>query len=118
MAEEIEYSQGKSLAELGRDALWFLFHTAIALVTLLLICLIISAFRPDPDASGPKWIATFLSLLVPLFVGLFVTKAKPTETAAYVWIAGLLIFAIACVWVLDLPTGPGQCEHCGAFDKL
>ncbi|HEY4355082.1 MAG TPA: hypothetical protein VGN16_04975 [Acidobacteriaceae bacterium] len=118
MAEEIEFSQGKSLADLGRDAFWFLVHTVIALVVLLLLCLVISVFHPDPDASGPKIIASFLSFLVPLFVGLAVVKARPSEPAAYVWLAGVLIFAIACVWVLDLPTGPGLCEHCGAFDKL
>jgi len=35
-----------------------------------------------------------------------------------VWIFGLIWFSIVCVYVLDLPTGPGLCEHCGAVDKL
>jgi len=35
-----------------------------------------------------------------------------------VWISGLLTFCIVCVWVLDLPTGPGLCENCGAVEKL
>jgi hypothetical protein len=40
------------------------------------------------------------------------------EVASYVWISGLVFFSIVCVWVLDLPTGPGLCEDCGAIDKL
>ncbi len=26
--------------------------------------------------------------------------------------------SLVCVWVLDLPTGNGLCNDCGAFDKL
>ena len=30
----------------------------------------------------------------------------------------VLIFAALCVWVIDLPTGPGLCEHCLVIDRL
>lgn len=32
--------------------------------------------------------------------------------------SGYRVFSVMCVWVLDLPTGNGVCENCGALDKL
>ena len=47
-----------------------------------------------------------------------IAKLGGNEIARYVWITALLIFSAVCVWVLDLPTGNGLCEGCGAIDKL
>ena len=120
MAEEIEYSQGKSVNELGNEAGWFLIHSVIALVTLFIILGIGMLLHPDPDAAGPKLLGTALAFIAPLIVGFLVAKQQNNDIAEYVWIAGLLIFAVACVWVLDLPTGNGLCDDCAghAFYRL
>ena len=117
MTEDFEVSQGKSIGELGREALWFVAHTAIAVIALLALIGVMWMFHPNPDATGPKLLATVLAFLVPLAVGFLIVK-QTNEIGRYVWISGLLIFAIVCVWVLDLPTGNGLCEHCGALEKL
>jgi len=117
MTEEFEISQGKSVGELGREALWFLAHTLIAIVTLLVMMGIFWMFHPDPDSPNPKILATVLAVLIPGLVGFFLARMT-NEIARYVWISGLLIFSVVCVWVLDLPTGNGLCEHCGALEKL
>jgi hypothetical protein len=118
MAEEIEFSQGKSAGDLGHEALWFTVHTAIALLALAVMIGVIAVLNPAPDASAPKLFGTLLAFVLPMAVGFIFAKVRRDEIATYVWISGMLIFAGACVWVLDLPTGNGLCEHCGAFEKL
>ena len=117
MTEDFEVSQGKSAGDLGKEAMWFFFHTFLAVFVLLAVVFAIYLTKPDPDANGPKLVGTVLAFLVPALVGLFVAKARQDRTARYVWISGLLFFSIVCVWVLDLPTGNGLCEAC-AHDPL
>jgi hypothetical protein len=74
--------------------------------------------HPDPDATQPKLLGTVLAFLVPLIGGYFIAKMQQNVVARYVWISGLVVFSIICVWVLDLPTGVGLCEKCGAMEKL
>ena len=121
MTEDFEVSQGKTAGDLGREALWFGLHTLCAVLILLLIVLAFWAAHVAPEAPNPKYLCTGLALLVPLIGGFIVVKLRPgptSEIARYVWISGLLFFSLVCVWVLDLPTGPGLCEHCGALSKL
>ena len=73
---------------------------------------------PDPDSANPKLLATVLSFLVPMIGGFFIARRQRNKVAGYVWISGVVFFSIICVWVLDLPTGPGLCENCGAIEKL
>ncbi len=47
-----------------------------------------------------------------------VAGSQQNHSAGYVWISGVVIFSVVCVWVLDLPTGNGLCENCGAVEKL
>jgi len=117
MVEDFEVSPGKSVGDLGREAVWFFLHTIFAILVLFLMVAAFSLFHPDQSSVGPKALATFLAFLLPMAVGLIVARMT-NDIARYVWISGVLIFAIVCVWVLDLPTGPGLCEHCGALDKL
>jgi hypothetical protein len=42
------------------------------------------------------------------------TRSAPPATFG----SGLLTFSAVTVWVLDLPTGSGLCERCGALEKL
>lgn len=115
--EEFEVSPGKSVGDLGREALWFFLHTLIAIVTLVLMVAVFAMFHPDQSSVPPKLLATVLAVFIPMLVG-FVMARRTNEIARYVWISGILIFSVVCVWVLDLPTGPGLCEHCGALEKL
>ena len=108
----------KSAGDLGREALSFAVHTLIAVILLLLVVAAIALAHPAIDAMAPKLLGTALALLVPMLGGFLIARSRHDAVAGYVWVSGLLTFSIVCVWVLDLPTGPGLCENCGAVDKL
>lgn len=116
--EEFEVTQSKSLSELGAEAFWFVAHTVIAILALCLVLVGGTMLHADPEANVPKLIGTLFAFLIPLAVGFLIAKKQQNDIARYVWISGMLIFSAVCVWVLDLPTGNGLCEHCGAVDKL
>jgi len=118
MAFERDISQDKTPPDLAREALWFLSHTLIAFVLLAIAVGVMSLNHPDPDASAPKMLGTVLAFLAPMIGGFLLTRIHHNNVAAYTWISGLIIFSIVCVWVLDLPTGPGLCENCGAIEKI
>jgi hypothetical protein len=118
MAEDTELAPGKTAGDLTREALWFSIHTMLAVLVLVLVVAAISLSHPDIDQTGPKFLGTALAWLVPGIFGFLITKERQDRTAKYVWISGLLTFSIVCVWVLDLPTGNGLCEKCGAVEKL
>ncbi len=118
MVDHFDARQGKSAAVLTREAVSFVGHTLIAVLILFLIVLVFSLAHTDPDAVDPKLFATGLAFVVPLLGGFLVAKSRQDQTARFVWVSGLLTFSIVCVWVLDLPTGSGLCERCGAIEKL
>jgi hypothetical protein len=118
MTEDTELPQGKSINELGHDALWFALHSIIAIGVLIVMVFVVQMVHTSQASDGPKLLMTLCAFLVPLIAGFVIAKARHDDIARYVWIAGLIFFSIVCVWVLDLPTGPGLCEHCGAVDKL
>ena len=104
-----------SRSKFAGQALSFLLHTLLALASWIALMLLGYAINP----SGVPQSAIFLlSLGVPLAVGLFVARIYPSETATLVWLLGLIWFLIACLWVLDLPTGLNQCFQCDATEKL
>jgi hypothetical protein len=113
-----DITQGKTLGELGSEAFWFTTHTLIAVAVLAIVVVGMSLTHPDPDATPPKVLCTVLALFVPMVGGYIVARVQRNEIARYVWISGLLLFSVVCVWVLDLPTGNGLCEKCGAVEKL
>jgi hypothetical protein len=118
MTEEFANPSDKSAGDLGREAIWFTAHTLIAVLILAVVVAVIALSHPSIDATEPKLLGTILALIVPMIGGFLIMRSKPDPIAGYVWISGLLLFSIVCVWVLDLPTGPGLCEKCGAVDKL
>jgi hypothetical protein len=118
MAFERDISQDKTPGDLAREALWFLTHTLIAFVLLAIVVGVMSLNHPDPDSSKPKLLGTVLAFLAPMIGSFFLARIHHNSIAAYVWISGLVIFSIVCVWVTDLPTGTGLCESCGAIEKL
>jgi hypothetical protein len=113
-----DISQGKSVGDLGREAFWFLLHTAVALLFLMIVVVVMTMNHPDPDSLSPKLLATGLAFFVPMVGGFIVARRQQNDIAGYVWISGIVVFAVVCVWVLDLPTGNGLCENCGAVEKL
>jgi hypothetical protein len=113
-----DISQDKTPADLAREALWFLTHTLIAFALLAIVVGVMSLRHPDPDSASPKLLATVLALAAPIVGGFLLARIHRNEVARYTWISGVVIFAIVCVRVLDLPTGNGLCENCGAVEKL
>jgi len=118
MAFERDISQDKTPADLAREALWFLTHTLIAFALLAIVVGVMSLNHPDPDSPTPKLLGTALAFLAPMIGGFLLARIHHSNAAVYTWISGLVIFSIVCVWVLDLPTGPGLCENCGAIEKV
>ena len=113
-----DISSDKTVGDLGREALWFTLHTALALVVLAGVLTGMTLTHPDPDSNMPKLVGTGLALFVPMIFGLLFSRMQRHNVARHVWISGLLLFSFVCVWVLDLPTGNGLCESCGAVEKL
>jgi hypothetical protein len=118
MVNRRDISQDKTMGDLSREALWFLTHTLVAVILLAIAIGVMSLNHPDPDSSTPKLLGTIFAFLVPMVGGFLLARIHHNNVAAYVWISGLVLFSIVCVWVLDLPTGNGLCENCGAFEKL
>ena len=118
MAEALTNSQDKTAGDLGREAVWFTIHTLIAVLILAVIVVAGMAMHLSMDDKNPKLVVTVLALFVPMIGGFLIARVRHDRVAGNVWISGLLTFSIICVWVLDLPTGPGLCEKCGALEKL
>jgi hypothetical protein len=112
MQTELEES-GRS--KLAGQTLSFLLHSLLALGSW--IALMLLGYAIDPGGV-PQFAILLLSLGVPLVVGFFIARFYPSETATQVWLLGLIWFLIACLWVLDLPTGPNLCFQCDATEKL
>jgi hypothetical protein len=118
MTDDFDLSPGKTAGDLTREALWFFIHTVMAVLVLAMVVFGFYLGQAEIDQESPKIYCTILALIVPMIVGYFVSKSHQDRTAKYVWISGLVTFSIVCVWVLDLPTGNGLCEKCGAVEKL
>ncbi len=115
MAEIAQQSTDKTLGQLLKEASWYILYTCISIGTLFALGALITLTHP---ASFPMALAALLAFAAPWMVGFVIGKIRHDEIAPQVWLAGLVWFSIVSVWVLDMPTGPGMCEHCGAFDKL
>jgi hypothetical protein len=118
MNADVDLAPGKTAGDLTREALWYSLHTLLAVLILGLVVFGVSLTHPDIDQTAPKYYCTVLAFVVPSIFGFFIARSRQDRTARYVWISGLLTFSIVCVWVLDLPTGNGLCEKCGAVEKL
>ncbi len=108
----------RTVGELAEEAVWFALHTLLAVVLLGAVVGAITLAHPNPGSASPKILATVLAFLAPLIGGYAIARIWPNPSARYVWISGLLLFSAVSVWVLDLPTGKGLCEGCGATEKL
>ena len=113
-----DISRDKSVGDLGLEAFWFITHTLLAVAFLAAVIGAMSFMHPDPDSSSPKMLASLLAFVVPMTGGFLISRMQRNNVSSKVWISGLLLFSVVCVWVLDLPTGPGLCEKCGLVERL
>jgi hypothetical protein len=111
--EFIEEEEPRS--NLGEQALWILIHTLLAAGSWIAMMFLITMANP---ASVPVALTLVLSFAVPALVGLIFTRIRQNDMAPYTWLLGMIWFLIICLWILDMPTGPNQCFHCDASQKL
>ena len=121
-AERYERVIEGSLADLGRDLLWFCIHSVVAVGVLALALSAMTVLHPDADADRAKLLATALALIVPALAGFLVGRAgfrSPRSwPARYCCITGVIVFVAAAVWVAGMPSGPGMCGGCGPAEKI
>jgi len=114
--DEIEVlEEEEKVANLAEQALWVLIHMVLAIGSWVTTILVISLMKPD---NVPVIITTALSFTVPFLVGNIFTRIKQNDMAPYTWLVGMIWFLIICLWILDMPTGPNQCYHCDASQKI
>lgn len=116
--EAVEIRGNKTTNDLLREAGWFLLHTLLAVLIFAVVMCAFWAAQPDPLSSEPKLLCTAAAFLVPMIGGFIAGRAHRNTVARYVWISALIMFGVTVVHVLDLPTGAGLCDGCGAVDKL
>ncbi len=116
--EAVEIRGNKTTNQLVQEAGWFVLHTVLAVVVMALVVEAIGLAKPDPESAAPKLLCTLAVFLVPMVAGFVAGRVRTDAIAGNVWISGMVVFAIVCVYVLDLPTGAGLCDGCGAVDKL
>lgn len=92
----------------------FLLHTVFALAAWG--AFMAAGYALQPNLSQPMILA--LSALIPFAAGVLINKFMQSPMAASVWLFGMAWFLIVVLWVLDMPTGPGQCYQCDATEKL
>jgi hypothetical protein len=115
-SDEIEIQEEEENASnLAEQALWVLIHMLLAIGSWVAMILTVSLARPE---SVPVIVTTALSFSVPFLVGNIFTRIRQNDMAPYTWLVGLIWFLIICLWILDMPTGPNQCYHCDASQKL
>jgi hypothetical protein len=94
--------------------LLFVAHVVLALAAWSV--LMAAGYALQPNLSQTLILA--LSFLVPFVAGFGINRFRQNVLATTVWIFGLAWFFIVVLWVLDMPTGPGQCYQCDATEKL
>lgn len=107
---------GPTETRMLHQAVWFGIHMVTSLVAWGLLMLAITLIFHPPFV--PPAVILALSFIFPMLVAFLGAKLRPSETATLTWMAGLIWFMAWGLYVLDLPTGPTACYHCGATQKL
>jgi len=119
MTSEVEQAavleEEEKVSNLANQALWVCIHVLIAVGSWAAMMVLITMARPE---SVPVLITTAATFAVPFLVGFMFTRVKQNEMAPYTWLIGLIWFLVICLWILDMPTGPNQCYHCDASQKI
>ena len=115
MESSLHAGKEKPHSNLAQQALWFLAHTVVAILSWLALMWVGYLVNPS---SVPQTAILALSFAVPLVAGMAVMRFRQDEMAPLVWLVGLIWILIISLWVLDMPTGPNACFQCGATEKL
>lgn len=107
--------EDESSDRLSQQAISFFLHMGIGLGAWLALMLAGYALQPS---SVPQTAILLISVVVPLVAGYVIARRWPDEMAGHVWLAGLIWILIVSLWILDMRTGPNQCDHCSATEKL
>jgi hypothetical protein len=107
---------GKPVGRIVSEIFRFFLHSFIPVA--LVAGFFLGTANVLQNVPYPELVSAAYAALVPALIGAIIAKIWHDYIAEYVWIMGLLWFSIICVFVLDMPTGPGLCEHCGAGQKL
>lgn len=107
--------EDRRAARLSSQAIWFTLHTMLAL--MIWMGLMLAGYAINPPSVSQTTIL-LVSIFVPLFVGHIVNRFRQDEMATLVWLVGLIWILVACLWILDMPTGPNACFQCDATEKL
>ena len=97
------------------QAVWFFLNLGLSLVVWGLTLLGITLLHPQ---YVPPLVTLVVSFAVPLVAGFVVVKIHPSESATLPWMMGLIWWMVWGLHVLDMPTGPMACYHCGPTEKL
>jgi hypothetical protein len=100
------------------QAVWLSIHTVLALGVWALTMVVATLMHPDLSPPVVAIVPLALAFLFPFLTGLVFNSIKPSEAATLVWMLGLIWFMLVGLIVLNLPTGPSACYHCGATQKL
>lgn len=103
------------LEKLASQAGSFGLHVLLALGTWLGFMFLGYVVNP-PTLS--QWLILALSLLLPAFSGYMVSRFWQSEMATVIWLLGVIWTIVFCIWLLDLRTGPGLCDHCEASERI
>jgi len=115
MEFSLHSGQEKANSKRGSQALWFFFHTVVAIASWLALMWVGYIVNP---AAVPQTVILFMSIAIPAIVGSIVTRFVQDDMAPLIWLVGLIWLLIVSLWVLDMPTGPNQCFQCGPTEKL
>jgi len=112
---QTEEDENRGASRLFRQALSFLLNSALALGSWLVLMFIGYAMNPS---NFPQIVILLLSLAVPLLVGFIITRIRQDDMATAVWLLGIIWLMIVALWIVDMPTRPNECFHCGVTEKL
>ena len=115
-ADEIEMQEEEEkVGNLGQQTLWIGIHSLLAIGSWAAMIVLVTISHPP---NLPVILTLALSFGAPFLVGFLFNRIRQNDMAPYVWLVGLIGFLIVCLWILDMPTGPNQCYHCDASEKL
>jgi hypothetical protein len=112
---QTDEDENRGAARLLRQAASFLLHAVLALGAWLAFMLLGYALNPS---SFPQILILLLSLAIPLSAGYIINRFRQDEMATSVWLLGLIWLMIVALWIVDMPTRPNECFHCGVSEKL
>lgn len=113
--EVVAEIEEEKIAELPNQAFWVMVHTLIAAGSWIAMLVVVTLFHP---LVVPVAVTTALSFTVPFVVGNIFNRFKQNDMGPQLWLVAFIWFMGIVLWVLDMPTGPNECYHCDASQKI